>query len=95
MAIRPKIDRFCYTTPEGNPGQFIAGANCSEIREVEEGAEYCYIPWLEVYDGENLLARFNQHKVEHIFYAAAREVDVYIDWLREQFQKRCRQGKRD
>ena len=71
MAKRPRIDRITYISPEGNPQVYQCGPlhrNCYEIREVEENGEYCTIPWLEVWEDEHLVARFNQHKVEHILY---------------------------
>ena len=68
MKNRPPIREICYITAEGNPHTFVVGANCSEIREVEEAAEYCFINWIEVYQSGKLIARFNQHKLESIFY---------------------------
>jgi hypothetical protein len=71
MATRPPIERITYISAEGNPHVYqcsALGRNCSEIREVMENGEYCTIPWIEVFDGEILLARFNQHKLEHILY---------------------------
>lgn len=69
IAQRPPVERICYISAEGNPHVFIVGRDgVTDIRETEEGAEYCYIPWLEVWAGDAMLARFNQHKVEHIIY---------------------------
>lgn len=68
MSFRPPVERITYTSAEGNPCVFQMGRGCSEIRETQESGEFCFIPWLEVWDGDNLLARFNQHKVEHILY---------------------------
>ena len=69
MAERPPITKICYTSAEGNPYVFIVGRDgITEIRETQECSEYCHIPWLEVWAGEALRARFNQHKVEHIIY---------------------------
>lgn len=68
MANRPPIERIGYIDPGGNPCQFIVGYKTTRIEETEENGEFCTIPWLEVWEGENLVARFNQHKVEHIFY---------------------------
>lgn len=68
MKNRPKIAEVCFYSAEGNPQQFVVGRNCTEIRETQEEAEVCYVPWLEVYADDRLVARFNQHKVEHIFY---------------------------
>jgi hypothetical protein len=65
---RPPVQEICYISAEGNPSSFIVGRGVTEIREVEENSEYCMIPWVEVWDGEDLLARFNQHKLEHILY---------------------------
>ena len=66
---RPPVHKICYISAEGNPHTFSVG-NCgiTELREVEENSEYCVIPWLEVWAGDKLLARFNQHKLEHILY---------------------------
>jgi hypothetical protein len=71
MATRTPIERITYISAEGNPHVFQVGAlgrNCSEIREVQENGEFCLIPWLEVWEGDRLIARFSQHKVEHILY---------------------------
>lgn len=72
MAKRPPIERITYISAEGNPCVFqcsgALGRNCSEIRETQENGEFCLIPWIEVWEDENLVARFSQHKVEHIFY---------------------------
>jgi hypothetical protein len=38
------------------------------ILEVEESGEYSFIPWVSVWQGETLLARFNQHKLDQIYY---------------------------
>ena len=66
---RPSIRSIAYISTEGNPDSFHVGSyNVTEIREVEENGEYCMIPWVEVWAGEKLIARFNQHKLEHIFY---------------------------
>lgn len=70
MESRPAIASICYTSPEGNPCQFIVARNCTQIRETQENGEYCPIPWLEVWDRDTLVARFCQHKVEHILYGA-------------------------
>jgi hypothetical protein len=68
MISRPPIKRICYTSAEGNPQVFDLGYNCTEIREVEENGEMAFIPWVEVWATDKLLARFNQHKLEHILY---------------------------
>ncbi len=69
MINRPAVRMICYTDARGNPGVFSVGSgDVSEIRETEECAECCAIPWIEVWAGEKLIARFNQHKLEHIFY---------------------------
>ncbi len=68
MISRPPIERITYISAEGNPHPYQVGMGCTEIREVEENGEYCLIPWAEVWDGDQLLARFNQHKLEHIIY---------------------------
>lgn len=69
ISERPPIESICYISAEGNPHQFVVGqGGISFIGETEENGEYCMIPWLEVWDGEHIVARFNQHKVEHIFY---------------------------
>ena len=65
---RPPIERITYISAEGNPCIYAVGVNATEIRETEECSECCMIPWLEVWDGESLIARFNQHKVELILY---------------------------
>ncbi len=68
MINRPPVREIIYTTAEGNPGVFFVGCNCTEIREVEESGEFCFIPWVEVWEGEKLIFRANQHKLEHIRY---------------------------
>lgn len=68
MENRPKIARVTFISPEGNLCSYIVGRDTTEIRETQESGEFCFIPWLEVWDGEHLIARFNQHKVEHIIY---------------------------
>ncbi len=68
MINRPPIHAICYTSAEGNPHTFIVGFGCTEIREIEECGEQTFIPWVEVWDGEKLLFRSNQHKLEHIVY---------------------------
>lgn len=67
---RPPIKEICYTR-EGNPHEFIVGRNCTEIREVQEYGEYAFIPWVEVWNSDKLLARFCQHNLEYIFYEGA------------------------
>jgi hypothetical protein len=68
MINRPPIRMISYITTEGNPCSFTVGCGCTEIREIEECGEQAFIPWVEVYDGEKLLFRSNQHKLEHIVY---------------------------
>ena len=68
MASRPPIHQIGYDDERGNPRIFTVGCGCTEIREVEENGEYCYLPWVEVWDGDKLLARFCQHKLEQIIY---------------------------
>jgi hypothetical protein len=71
MKERPRIREICYISAEGNPHTLRVGSNgVADIRETEEPGEYCMIPWLEVWSRDSLIARFNQHKVEHIFYGA-------------------------
>lgn len=67
---RPPIQMICYNDSAGNPFEFNVGrAGVTEIREVGEYGEYAMmIPWVEVWAGDKLLARFSQHKLEHIFY---------------------------
>ena len=68
MINRPPIHMICYMDAQGNPHTFTVGCGCTEIREVEENGEYAFIPFVEVYDGDNLLFRASQHKLEHIVY---------------------------
>jgi hypothetical protein len=68
MESRPPIHSICYISAEGNPHTFTRGLGCTDIREVEENGELAFIPWVEVWDGEKLLFRANQHKLEHIVY---------------------------
>lgn len=68
MANRPPIQQIEYIDEHGNPHTFTIGCGCTRILEVAENGEVCFIPWVEVWDGEKLLARFCQHKLEHIFY---------------------------
>ena len=70
MKNRPPARSICFISPEGNPCEYIVGrGGVTELREVEESGEYSRIPWVEVWASESLLARFNQHKLEHIFYS--------------------------
>jgi hypothetical protein len=69
MSERPPVRMICYTDSHGNPHEYQVGScDVTAIREVEENGEYSTIPWIEVWAGDKLLARFNQHKLEHIFY---------------------------
>jgi hypothetical protein len=68
MIDRPPIHMISYITTEGNPCSFTVGCGCTKILEIEESGEYALVPWVEVWNGERLLARFNQHKLEHIIY---------------------------
>lgn len=68
MQNRPPVQRITYTSAEGNPCVFEVGRGCTDIREVLDYGEYTTIPWIEVWDRSSLLARFNQHKLEHIIY---------------------------
>jgi hypothetical protein len=68
MTDRPPIQSICYIDAQGNPNTFNKGLNCTEIREVEECGDMSFVPWVEVYRGDTLVARFNQHKLEHILY---------------------------
>ena len=69
MINRPAVRMICYTDAQGNPGVFsVGGGDVSEIRETEENGEMAWIPWVEVWNGEKLLFRSNQHKLEHIIY---------------------------
>jgi hypothetical protein len=68
MINRPPVQQICSIDENGNPGTYTVGRGCTEIREVEEPGEYALIPWVEVWDGERLIARFNQHKLESIIY---------------------------
>jgi len=69
-AARPPIREVVYISAEGNPCTFRASATI-QIRETEENGEYCMIPWVEVWDGIELLARIPQNKLEHILYQRA------------------------
>ena len=76
MYDRPAIERITFISAEGNPCVFQCignHRNCSEIREVMQDGEYCRIPWIEVWEDKHLLARFNQHKLEHILYTRTTE----------------------
>jgi hypothetical protein len=69
MINRPPIKMIGYTDNEGGyPHTFTVGRDCSAILEVEESGEYSFIPWVEVWQDEKLLARFNQHKLDEIHY---------------------------
>lgn len=69
MDNRPPVSMITYISAEGNPHSIVVGCNgVTAIREVEEDGEYAAIPWVEVWAGPELRARFNQHKLEHIFY---------------------------
>lgn len=65
---RPPIQMICYTDSHGNPHTFTVGCDVTEIREVEECGEMAFIPWVEVWNGDRLIFRSNQHKLEHIVY---------------------------
>lgn len=68
MINRPPVQMICYTDEHGNPHTFTVGCDVTEIREVEENGEYAFVPWVEVYNGEKFLARFNQHKLDQVIY---------------------------
>jgi hypothetical protein len=69
MRDRPPVRMICYVSAEGNPHVFIVGRDeVTKLQEVEENGEHSTIPWIEVWANDQLLARFNQHKLEHIFY---------------------------
>ena len=68
MINRPPVQQICFLNENGNPCTYTVGRGCTEIREVEEPGEYAFIPWVEVWDGELIRARFNQHKLESIIY---------------------------
>lgn len=69
MINRPPVQQICYIDEHGNPHTFVAGSPyCTEIREVEEAGDSAFVPWVEVWNGDKLIARFNQHKLEHILY---------------------------
>lgn len=68
MINRPPIHMICYMSAEGNPHTFTVGCGCSEIREVEENGEYAFINFVEVWDGDKLLFRASQNKLEYIVY---------------------------
>ena len=68
MNNRPPVRTICHIDAQGNPRTFTAGSDCTEIRETEENGEYTMMPWIEVWSGDQLIARFNQHKLEYIFY---------------------------
>ena len=75
LAGRPAVTMIARTDENGNPnlisvGKAIAykGDLVTEIREVDEYGEFAAIPWVEVYSGEKLLARFNQHTLDGVFY---------------------------
>ena len=58
-----------FIDSQGYPRFHIVGqAGITAIKEVEESGEFCYIPWIEVWAGETLVARFCQHKLERIAY---------------------------
>lgn len=65
---RPPVRMICYNDANGNPHTFSVGLNCTRIVETQEKGELDFIPWVEVWDSDKLIARFNQHKLEHIFY---------------------------
>ena len=68
MIDRPPIKIIGWTDENGNPRSFTVGCNCTAILEVEESGEYSFIPLVSVWQGETLLARFNQHKLDQIYY---------------------------
>ncbi len=68
MINRPPIHMICYMDSRGNPHEFTVGCGCTEIRELEESGEYSFVPWVEVWNGDKLLFRASQHKLEHIVY---------------------------
>jgi hypothetical protein len=70
MNNRPAILEVGFYSTAGNPHNYVVGkAGITEIKETEECGEYASIPWVEVYAGNELIARFCQHKLEHIYYA--------------------------
>lgn len=71
LSNRPPVHCIGFTSQRGNPHEYRVGqSGVTEICEVLEDAEYARIPWVEVYSGDVLVARFNQHKLDSIFYNA-------------------------
>ena len=69
MGSRPPIQQISYLDADGNQREYIVGRGfVTAIRETNEAGEFCYIPWVEVWAGETLLARFSQNKLERIIY---------------------------
>jgi hypothetical protein len=66
---RPPIHSITFISAEGNPYERIVGRNgITQIKETEENGEYCLIAWVEVWQGDDLLSRHPQNKLEHIIY---------------------------
>jgi hypothetical protein len=65
---RPPISAVWYTSLEGNPCCYRVGQGVTRIVETKEMAEYTFVPWVEIWDGDSLIARFNQHKLDAIVY---------------------------
>ena len=69
MANRPPVREISFIDNQGNPRDYIVGcAGVTAIKETNECGEFAFIPWVEVWAGETLLARFCQNKLENIFY---------------------------
>ena len=59
MLSRPPVREIYFEDEHGNPKWFIVGGvdGVTAIKETEENGEYTFIPWVEVWAGEKLLAR--------------------------------------
>lgn len=68
LSIRPPIKYICFSEAEDDHRYTVGSCGVTEIKETQECGEYSHIPWVEVWAGEKLLARFSQHKLDGIFY---------------------------
>ena len=59
----------------GNPIDYIVGQNCSRIEACEKPGEYCNIPYIRVWAGDECLAEFCQHKAAFVLFAPKENPD--------------------
>ena len=71
MKDAPEIEQTIIATQvmcdeNGNPMDYIVGKNCSRIEICPKAAEYCYVPYVRVWGGDNCILEFCQHKATFV-----------------------------